>query len=608
MKLTPIKMRKAASIFFLLLIIAPLSLFSQKKINKSDIRVLIVAHNPDSLLKDGYGSPVSSRYAELAKSRGQEYRKLLEPYFKTVETMNSSDYHYTMSNDYDVTIMDDLPKPIETVDMGEYRNGKSIIRGDQVLTYNRYIPDDFDRAIIMTGLLTDDMTYIGSSKFLTQCHCLNAHAFNIKTDHEIFNTPYQVKLPYENRETPKLLKRYYSGVNLPNEMDMWRVQIESPEDGNGYMIGQILVGMGFDDSPDCEFISGGHTIKDITGMALGRSGNIFHWGFSGSPDFMTDSAKKVFINTVFYMSQFNGKKPIVTMYKAEGRNWIDEFCFQKTGHLIDHKNKTYPTPKNEADTLVKYYTENYDYFINSLWSGFEVDRDAKSLEIPNNNIQLLNKSIELLESNNDTEKALRILKRYTDYDFNTATEWRDWFNTYKEYLFFTELGGYKFKIDSWNHPELEASLKNPTKKIKETSSIIVKNNDDEELTAEVELKMNEESNYTLEISFNIKEGWRAYAKLTPETNYFIPTQINLVLPDGSKLIDEMIFPETHSDESLEGVEVYKGNSVFSQKLMIDEESLENGELTVIIDYQICNDYTCKMPNTKELIINLKDFL
>lgn len=596
-------MKNLKYILFTVLIVMPFILVSQSKIDKSDLKILVVAHNPDSLQTNGYGSPVSPRYAELAKTRGQEYKNLLDPHFKTVKLINSEDYNYTMSDDYDVTVMDDLPKPIESVDLGAYRRGESIVHGGKVMTYNRYLPDDFDRAMIMTGLITDDMTFIASSKFLTQCHCLNAHAFNIKTDHDIFNTPNKVSLPYENRPTPKPLKKYYSGINFPDQMDMWRVQTESPEDGNGYMIGQIMVGMDFEDSPDCEYISGGHSIKDITGMSIGRSGNLFHWGFSASPDFMTASAKKVFINTVHYMAQYNGRKPIVKMAKGESRKWVDEFCFRKTGQLIDHKNKTYPKPKNATDTLVKYYTENYDYFFNPEGLNFEIDKDAKSLGIANNDIELLNKSINLLETNKDTERAYRILKRYTDNDFKTASQWRKWFDTFKTYLFFTEVGGYKFQIDTWNHPELEQSIARFETEEPTVSPSKVDTERDE-LKASVEVKNDEKNRYILQISLTIDDGWHAYAKLTPETNYFIPTEIELIMPKGSQLVGEMSMPKTFPYDDLKDVEVYKGRSVFTQKFTVDKSFSANEDFKVLINYQLCNDYLCKMPTTKELHISL----
>lgn len=582
-----------------LLLIVPLTITAQVIKSKSDLKILIVAHNPDSTLNLGEGMPIDPRYAELAKTRGQEFKNLLDPFFQTVKVINSETYHYTMSNAYDVTIIDDLPKPIERIDLGQYRYGKSIIRDGKPMSYDRFLPENFDRAIIMTGPLTDDMTYGTTSKFVTQCHCLSSHAFNIKEEHEIFNSPYQVDLSYEKRKTPGPLKKYYSGIDFPDEMNMWRVQTESPEDGNGYLIGQILVGMGFDDSPDAEFISGGESIKDITGMSLGRSGSMFHWGFSASPNFMTETAKTVFINTVFYMSKFNKKKPLVKKATANSRYWIDEFCFKKTGKLIDHQYKTYP----QSDTLVKFYTENYDYFINTKGLTFEVDYDAKSLGIPNSNLELLIKSVALLEVTDEKEKALRLLKRYTEYEFDNAKDWKLWLNKYNKYLFFTELGGYKFMIDTWNHPELEESIASFVKK-RDGPSMAVVNKEEDELKAKIELKRIRKNNYMLQVSVTIDEGWHAYAKLTSETNYFIPTNIEIIIPTGSHLVGEMAMPNTFPYENLKGVEVYKGVSVFKQKITVDKSFSKNDGFKVLINYQLCNDYLCKVPATKELIISL----
>lgn len=472
------------------------------------------------------------------------------------------------------------------------------------MLYDRFLPENFDRAIIMTGPLTDDMTYGTTSKFVTQCHCLYAHAFNIREAHDIFNSPYKVDLPYEKRQTPGPLKKYYSGIDFADEMSMWRVQTESPEDGNGYLIGQILVGMGFDDSPDVEFISGGESIKDITGMSLGRSGNMFHWGFSASPDFMTESAKTVFINTVFYMSQFNGRKPLIKKATANSRHWIDEFCFKKTGQLIDHENKTYPQQKTASDTLIKYYTENYDYFFNPKGLTFEIDYDSKSLGIPNNNIELLIKSVALLEVEKEKEKGLRLLKRYTEYEFDDAKDWKLWLDSYKNYLFFTEVGGYKFMLDMWNHPELETSIASFINERKEKQLTIIDTNEQEELTALAELMHLKDDLYRLQISINIKKGWHVYATVTPETNQFLPTKIDILTPRGSKLKGAMVMAEAFPFEDLPGVDIYKGTSVFNQEIKINKSFKAPADFKILINYQLCDDYTCKMPETKELVITL----
>lgn len=54
--------------------------------------------------------------------------------------------------------------------------------------------------------------------------------------------------------------------------------------------------------------------------------------------------------------------------------------------------------------------------------------------------------------------ALSILKRYTNFNYYSQETWQEWYNNFGNYLFFTELGGYKFMIDTWNHPELKNKI------------------------------------------------------------------------------------------------------------------------------------------------------
>lgn len=148
--------------------IIPFNLLAQKSA-KSDIKVLIVAHNPSKVFVGGYAGPKASpRQDKLARTRGKEFKELLDPYFKTVDIINSDSYTANNSDGYDVIIMDDLPKPIEEVDLGLYRKGKSIVRGGRPMMYPRYLPEDYDRATIAIGQITDDLTYIYSSKLMTQ--------------------------------------------------------------------------------------------------------------------------------------------------------------------------------------------------------------------------------------------------------------------------------------------------------------------------------------------------------------------------------------------------------------------------------------------------------
>jgi len=52
----------------------------------------------------------------------------------------------------------------------------------------------------------------------------------------------------------------------------------------------------------------------------------------------------------------------------------------------------------------------------------------------------------LLESEHDIELADRVLQRYTGIAFATAQEWRTWFSMHKDRMFFSDAGGYQFRI------------------------------------------------------------------------------------------------------------------------------------------------------------------
>ncbi len=50
----------------------------------------------------------------------------------------------------------------------------------------------------------------------------------------------------------------------------------------------------------------------------------------------------------------------------------------------------------------------------------------------------------MLERNDQPELATRLLKRYTQEEFDTAQRWRDWLETNRNRLFFSDVGGFKF--------------------------------------------------------------------------------------------------------------------------------------------------------------------
>src|SRR5262245_16043853 len=100
--------------------------------------------------------------------------------------------------------------------------------------------------------------------------------------------------------------------------------VHEGEFGKGCDVGMVSDGHGFEDSPDCERISGGVNSKGPAAVAIGRQANMLQWGFYGAPDRMTEASKRAFLNAIVWMKQFDGQRPLVKK-EGEGRTWLVQY-------------------------------------------------------------------------------------------------------------------------------------------------------------------------------------------------------------------------------------------------------------------------------------------
>ena len=65
----------------------------------------------------------------------------------------------------------------------------------------------------------------------------------------------------------------------------------------------------------------------------------------------------------------------------------------------------------------------------------------------NRKIASLKRLIVLLDDGQqDGETVRRLLARYTSVSFDTAQQWQQWFDDNKDHLFFSDVGGYRFRV------------------------------------------------------------------------------------------------------------------------------------------------------------------
>lgn len=474
--------------------------------DKTDMKILYVGFDPAKpiLRVSQFRDSNSERYEMDVISRWPAFNIYLKRRFTQVTSVDARDYKEAMSANHDVTIFDELPSVIREQVLEKDDNG-------QVTKYMPpvYLSDNYNHATIFIGKVAPDMGRSLGSKLDWHCLCLDNDAVNIKTDHPIFNTPIEVALTLEIKETPDNFFLYPGGENIPKQIPTWRVQGLGYRNSD-YAIGMVSRGNGFLDSPDTEYISGGHNSKDINAVALGRHGNFFLWGFSASPDHMTEEALDVFSNTIVYMKQFKGKGLIarkmdegidirntyvayrdrdVTLQKFEEykKKWLaanekdmarmKELEAKKAGgeklnkfqEAFLDKGVAVPTLETwlpqkyrmgekhfkkfgtDIEAYKQYLDDNVEYLIyNSSGNpSIEVDEDVKVLGVSNRKIEVLEKSIQLLrKKGRKAAMGKRILERYTEERFTSAEEWENWLNTNRDRLFFTESGGYKWLVNT----------------------------------------------------------------------------------------------------------------------------------------------------------------
>jgi hypothetical protein len=281
--------------------------------------------------------------------------------------------------------------------------------------------------------------------------------------HEIFQKPFKVTFEYEEIATPKNYETWASGA-LPPTMKAWRVH---PDELAVMNYGLVSDGFGFEDSPDCERISGGVNSKGADAVALGRQGNWFLWGFCAAPSEMTEQARRAFLNVVVYMKRFDGQRPLFTK-TSRGRQWAyfyASLCEDEDADTAKHFRTRF-APKileatgGETAKLKAYLKENEGWLV---WEEFEepaaptesrpekstriaIDDDAKALGLANRDPALLDRCVEMLAKGDRPDVARRILERYTDQKHGAdAAAWRKWLDANRSRLYFTDTGGFRFR-------------------------------------------------------------------------------------------------------------------------------------------------------------------
>lgn len=271
----------------------------------------------------------------------------------------------------------------------------------------------------------------------------------MRLDHPIFHEPLDAGVVLEESDW----ERDFDGRGV------WTVQTGKLGEEVDY--GVVSDGHGFEDSSDCERISGGVNSKGPWAVAIGRQANMLQWGFSAAPDRMTPSARRAFLNAIAYVKRFDGERPLVEK-ELRGRSWLEQYA-RLVGELDtldpDHARayrealpKRFPAGWIErvgldGEALEALRRENEEYLWSESAGTFVVDGTLEELGVSNRTPAFLDLLVERLTADPEDAAALELAARYLGPIGCDARSALDWIAKNREWLFFSDVGGFRWLVD-----------------------------------------------------------------------------------------------------------------------------------------------------------------
>ena len=625
-----------------------------------DMRILYLSGNTDLNPQTASEDAIEENVAR----RAEAFRALLAKYFGEVTAMPAKDYSPEMSEAYDVTVFDGLPPMLEP-----RREETDPATGRTKYFSPRYLPDDFDAPCVTIGEVSARIGERIGVKNDWFCLCLDACAHSLREEHPIFHRPFKVELTFEEQPMPDDAFYYQHQFDepIPRRLPMWRVQTKGYRTDMEFNMGLVSHPWGYEDSPDAEYISSGVCAKSPDAVAIGRHGNFLHWGFIASPLYMTEEAKVVFANAVAYIARFKG----AMLVRKQGTNiptrttvkdmkylnshaaYNDELKFlnnmkhlqdsvftalkarQADGGQLNAQEEAFMKMyqpmevalppfeaylQGKADPALfaqfgmdeakyaRYYDENAPYFYGGN-GALVLDEDAKAWGIPNNDKRLIEKAISCLEQGVETERAQRVLARYTLCGFTDPAEWRKWYDRYGDRLFFTEAGGWFFMVDgsrltpgndysilSWRKAPEAAVVSEPAPVAKEADEPTA----DEPVKVSVSGSVKGEGMVEVAIHIALYKGFHIYRNVG-EGDPYIPMEARFELPEGCELAGELQMPAPRPFTKA-GTTVYEGKVTLTQAIRCTQvpESVK-----LVFSYQCCDSNICLSPQEDEFEVKFE---
>jgi hypothetical protein len=468
------------------------------------------------------------------------------------------------------------------------------------------MPDDFRVPLVAIGQMGMQTLGARGSKMDWLCACLDEKLHHVRTDHAIFRGP----LPVE----PTLVSEVDKTTRLP--IRSWKVhsRIKTP--------GMVTSLANLQDAPDCEIIAGGINLKGDHAIALAREANLFLWGPAGAPSEMTEEARRVFINTLVYMTQFKGQRPTVRRgmpTRKEVNGIIDSPHITSVGQFSRYFfPEVLAATGNDKAKLHATFDGNEPWvYVPPGTLCFDIDQEAKSLGLANNDVRFLDRCVETMTTPAETAKARRLLERYTGLSFEDEAGWKGWLEQNRARLYFSDAYGYRFYSGPAGplpaEPMVREALReNAPPATSDAAPVMVSGL---AIGVQGHSYARVGDRLTLAVSIRVGEGWHLYDSV-PEGNPMATTTVDVVLPESCRWEGEwQSTPPVREiqDKQVTGVMLQTGEVIYLRNFYVTTSSpvtagRKETVPTVVagsVTYQACDEQQCLPPAKIDFAAPLK---
>ncbi len=215
-------------------------------------------------------------------------------------------------------------------------------------------------------------------------------------------------------------------------------------------------------APELEVICGGVNSKTARAGAIWRQGHLLHFGFEPSPEQMSEAGKALLVNSICYISRFTEDRPIVRTpcVFVDGKRLVDRGAISRVVADSEHDLKdlqyyldkeTYTKLAGKSREELTVWFQRVGGYLHADGDGkLTIDAEAEAFGVSPANLEFFEKAISALNEPGRAAPARRLLSRYAPELPGTsisADPWRSWLRENKQYLFFSDTGGYRWYVD-----------------------------------------------------------------------------------------------------------------------------------------------------------------